>query len=250
MGIKKGRVAIVTGAGQGIGKGVAIRLAKDGAKVVVSDINEEAVASVVKEIQDKGYEAAPFVFDVGDKTMCEKLVETTVEKWGSIDILVNNAGIIRDSMLSKMTEEQWDMVLKVNLKGVFLMTQAVYKIMKEQQYGRIINMSSSGYKGNIGQANYSSAKAGVNALTYTAALEFARHGITVNSICPGVIDTPMIRSVPEKILNRFIEGIPAKRVGSPDDIAVAVIFFASEESGYINGQTIFVDGAMQTGVKI
>ena len=250
MSIKRGRVAIVTGAGQGIGKGLAMKFAEAGARVAVCDINEEAAVSTAREIQNEGREAMPFKFDVSDKAMCEKLVEATKDNWGGVDILVNNAGIIRDAMLSKMTEEQWDMVQKINLKGVFLMTQAVYKIMREQNFGRIINISSSACKGNIGQANYSASKAGINALTYTSALEFGKYGITVNSVCPGVIDTPMIRSVPEKIYNKWIETIPAKRIGNTDDVSAAVIFFASEEAGYINGQTIFVDGGMQTGVKV
>src|SRR5665648_288752 len=248
--IKKGRVAIVTGAGQGIGEGVAKKLAEAGAKVVVCDINEEAANAISKEIQDAGFEAIAVVCDVSKKEECEQLVATVMEKWGSVDILVNNAGVNRDSMLYKMSEEQWDTVLRVNLKGPFLMTQAVCQIMRDKGFGRIINMSSSACKGNIGQANYSSTKAGVNALTYTSALELGKYGITVNSICPGVIDTPMARSVPEKIFDRWVAAIPAKRIGKPEDIAVTVIFFASDEASYINGQTIFVDGGMQTGLKM
>ena len=149
-----------------------------------------------------------------------------------------------------MTEEQWDAVLRVNLKGVFLCMQAAREPMKKQNYGRIINISSSACKGNMGQANYSSAKAGVNALTYVAALELARHGITTNSICPGLIDTPMARSVPKEIFDKWVEAIPVKRLGHPDDMAHAVMFFAAEEAGFINGQTIYVDGGMQTGLKM
>jgi len=250
MTIKKGRVAIVTGAGQGIGKGISLKLAENGARVVVCDINEETVRNVAAEIVANGHEALAVAGDVGSKSDCLSFVQSALQRWGTVDILVNNAGIIRDAFIENMTEEQWDAVLRVNLKGAFLCTQAAMKPMKLQNYGRIINISSSSCKGNIGQANYASAKAGINALTYVAALELARYGITVNSICPGVIDTPMARSVPQKILDRWIATIPTKRIGHPDDMAYMVLAFAAEEAGYLNGQTIFVDGGMQTGLKM
>lgn len=249
MSINKGRVAIVTGAGQGIGKGLAIRLAGAGANVVVCDVKEEAAAAVTDEILKSGGTAITVCGDVGIKSEAERIARTAVERWGKVDILVNNAGIIRDAMFYKMTEEQWDAVIRVNLKGPFLMTQAVYWSMRNQKYGRIINISSSACRGNVGQANYASTKAGVIALTNVAALEMARHGITANAICPGTIDTPMARSVPKEVFESWCEAIPAKRIGTPDDMAEAVLFFAAEESGYINGQTIWVDGAMQTGLK-
>jgi len=249
MSINKGRVAIVTGAAQGIGKGLALRLAGAGAYVAVCDVNEAAAGAVTDEILAAGGIAITVCGDVGSKADAERIAQTAIEKWGKVDILVNNAGIIRDAMFYKMTEEQWDAVIRVNLKGPFLMTQAVYSSMRNQKYGRIINISSSSCRGNVGQANYSSTKAGVIALTNVAALEMARYGITANAICPGTIDTPMARSVPKDVFDGWCQAIPAQRIGTPDDMAEAVLFFASEESGFINGQTIWVDGAMQTGLK-
>ncbi|PKM90478.1 MAG: 3-oxoacyl-ACP reductase [Firmicutes bacterium HGW-Firmicutes-12] len=250
MTIQKGRVAIVTGAGQGIGKGIAIKLAEAGANVVACDINEKNAREVVDEIKASGYESLAVACDVGSKPDCERLVMSALNQWGRVDILVNNAGIIRDALIYKMTEEQWDAVLRVNLKGPFMMTQASIVPMKEQKFGRIINISSSACKGNIGQANYSSAKAAINALTYTSALELGKYGITVNSICPGVIDSEMVRSVPQNILDRWLAVIPAKRIGQPEDMAHMVMAYAAEEAGYLNGQTIYVDGGMQTGLKM
>ncbi len=250
MSINQGRVAIVTGAGQGIGRGVALRLAAAGAYVVAADVNSNQLTGLIGEITAAGGEALGIEGDVGVKADAERIVGAGIDKWGRIDILFNNAGINRDALLHKMTEQQWDDVLRVNLKGCFLMMQAVYPSMRENGFGRIINVSSSACRGNVGQANYSATKAAINALTYTAALEMARYGITVNSICPGVIDTPMARAVPEKIFERWMNVIPAKRIGTPDDMAEAVLFFAGENSGYINGQTIWVDGGMQTGLKM
>ncbi len=250
MSINKGRVAIVTGAGQGIGRGVALRLAKAGANVVACDMNPTTLDQLVEDIKADGGNAIGVVGDVGIKADADRIAQAGIEKWGKIDILFNNAGINRDAMIHKMTEQQFDDVIRVNLKGCFLMMQAVYASMREQGYGRIINISSSACRGNVGQVNYSATKAGINAMTWTAALEFARYGITVNSICPGVIDTPMARSVPEKIWDRWMNVIPCKHIGTPDDIAEAVLFFAAEESGYMNGQTIWVDGGMQTGLKM
>lgn len=243
-------MAIVTGAGQGIGCGVSLRLAENGARVLVCDINEKTARAVAAEIIAAGHEAVAVAGDVGSKDDCRHFVQSALKQWGTVDILVNNAGIIRDSFIENMTEEQWDDVLRVNLKGAFLCMQEAMRPMKMQNYGRIINISSSSCKGNIGQANYASAKAGINALTYVAALELARYGITVNSICPGVIDTPMARSVPQKILDRWIAAIPTRRIGNPDDMAYMVMVFAAEEAGYLNGQTIYVDGGMQTGLKM
>lgn len=250
MAINKGRVAIVTGAGQGIGHGVALRLADAGARVVLCDMNEETLNATVKEINDKGGEAIGVKGDVGMKEDVDRIVDAAIEKWGTVDILFNNAGINRDALIYKMTEQQFDDVIRINMKSQFLLMQAVCTHMREQGYGRIINISSSACRGNVGQVNYAATKAGINAMTWTAALEFARYGITVNSICPGVIDTPMARSVPEKVWDRWMAVIPCKRLGTPDDIAEAVLFFASESSGYINGQTIWVDGGMQTGLKM
>ena len=249
MAINKGRVAIVTGAGQGLGEGIAKRLAAEGARVLAVDMNPNTLEKVVAEINAAGGEAMALVADVGLKAETERIAQTAIDKWGTIDILVNNAGINRDAIFYKMTEQQWDDVLRVNLKGVFMLMQACYAPMREQKYGRIINMSSSAMRGNVGQANYAAAKAAIIALTNTFALENAKHGITANTICPGAIDTPMARAVPESVLQGWINAIPAGRIGTPEDIAEMVAFFAGEGAGFVNGQHIWVDGAFQTGMK-
>ncbi len=249
MSINKGRVAIVTGAGQGIGAGVAESLAKAGAYVAVCDINQETADVTTKKLLDAGFEAITVTGDVGKKESVEQLVVTVMEKWGHIDILVNNAGINRDAMVWKMAEDQWDLVMRINLKGPFLMTQAVCPIMQERGFGRIINVSSPAWKGNFGQSNYAAAKAGILALTYTHALELGKYGITVNSLCPGYIDTPMSRAVPEPFYQRAMSLVPSGKIGYPYDIGNLVTFYASEEAGYINGQTINVDAGMHTGLK-
>jgi len=249
MAIKEGRVAIVTGAAQGIGYGVAKRLAAAGARVALIDIKEEAVKAAVDEIAAAGGTAMCLVGDVGLKADADRMVQTVVDVWGTVDILVNNAGINRDAIFYKMTEQQWDDVIRVNLKSMFLMTQACYWPMRNQKYGRIICMSSSACRGNVGQANYSATKAGVIAFSNVIALENAKHGITCNTICPGTIESPMLHSVPDNVLEDWKKAQPTGHFGTPDDIAEAVLFFASEDSGFISGQHIWVDGAMQTGLK-
>ena len=249
MSIKEGRVAIVTGAGQGIGEGVAKRLAQAGAYVVVADIKEETSQKVVDEITAAGGTAIAIAGDCGMKADADRIVQTAVDKWGTVDILVNNAGINRDAIFYKMTEQQWDDVIRVNLKSCFLMTQACYWPMRNQKYGRIISMSSSACRGNVGQANYASTKAAIIAFSNTIAMENAKHGITSNVICPGAIDTPMARSVPAETLESWKKSQPTGRLGTVDDIAEMVLYFASEEAGYTTGQHIWVDGAMQTGLK-
>ena len=249
MAIKEGRVAIVTGAGQGIGEGVAKRLAQAGAYVVVADIKQETAQKVVDEITEAGGTAIAVAGDCGMKADADRIVQTAIDKWGTVDILVNNAGITRDAIFYKMTEQQWDDVMRVNLKSMFLMTQACYWPMRNQKYGRIICLSSSSCRGNVGQANYSASKAGVIAFSNVIALENAKHGITSNAICPGTIDTPMARAVPPEVFASWQEAQPTGHIGTTDDIAEAVLFFAGEDSGYITGQHIWVDGAMQTGLK-
>jgi len=249
MSIKAGRVAIVTGAGQGIGEGVAKRLAQAGAYVVVADVNEASANKVVDEITAAGGTAIAVIGDCSYKEGADKIVQTAVDKWGTVDILVNNAGINRDAIMYKMTEQQWDDVIRVNLKSCFLMTQACYWPMRNQKYGRIISMSSSACRGNIGQVNYASTKAAIIAFSNTVAMENAKHGITSNVICPGAIDTPMARSVPQETFDSWAKAQPTGRLGTVDDIAEMVLYFASEEAGYTTGQHIWVDGAMQTGLK-
>jgi len=238
------KVAIVTGAGRGIGKAIAINLAKAGANVVVSDIIFKNVEEVSTEIKEMGLESIAIKTDVSNWEDCQDLIKGTMEKYKKIDILVNNAGINKDSMLHKMTKEQWDLVIKVDLTGVFNCTQPTSIVMRDQQFGRIINISSISRLGNIGQANYSAAKAGLIGFTKTLAKELARKNITVNAICPGFIDTDMTREVPEKIWDLMVSKIPAGKVGKPSDIANLIIFLSSDEASYITGEVITVGGGI------
>ena len=240
------RVAIVTGSARGIGRVIALKLAESGAAVVVSDIgNAEPVAEEIREMKQKGLAVTADVSSSADVT---RLVETTLSSFGRIDILVNNAGITRDQLVLRMSEEDWDNVLTVNLKSVFLCTRAVLRQMIKQRYGRIISMSSIvGIVGNPGQANYASAKAGIIGFTRTIAREVASRGITANAIAPGFIDTIMTQKLEESQKQELQKRIPAGYIGSPEDVAAAVAFLASEEARYITGQVLSVDGGM-TGV--
>lgn len=240
----QGKRAIVTGAGRGIGRAVALRLAEEGAAVVANDISQEALSQVVKEIEALGGRAVGVPADVGDPEEAQRLIETALSDLGGLEILVNVAGINRDAMLHKMTRQQWDEVLRVNLTGTFNTTQAAAIHMRETGYGRIINISSMSWLGNIGQANYAASKAGVVGLSKTAARELAKKGVTVNVICPGFIDTDMTRGVPEKIWNLMVEKIPAGRAGDPRDVANVVAFLASDDAGYVTGEVINVSGGM------
>lgn len=240
----KDKKAAVTGAARGIGRAIALKLAREGADVVVADINLEGVQKVAGEIEDMGRKAVALKVDVSVKEEAEKIINTAKEKLGRLDILVNNAGINRDAMLHKMSDEDWGRVLAVDLTGVFFCTRAAAKLMRDQGYGRIINISSASWMGNIGQANYSAAKAGVVGFSKTAARELARKGVTVNVICPGFIDTEMTRAVPEKIRAKIIDKIPMGEVGKPEDVANAVAFLASDEARYITGAIIDVGGGM------
>ncbi len=246
----KDRIALVTGAAQGLGEGIALRLAQDGAKIAVVDVNLEGANQTVSKIQGLGSEAMAFNTNVADKAQVQALCEAIKAKWGRIDILVNNAGITRDAMLKNMTEEQWDAVLTVNLKAPFLLTQAVGKIMTEQKYGKIVNITSRAYLGNVGQSNYSASKGGLVSLTRTSALEFARFGINVNVIAPGPMNTPMVKTIPQDVFDRMLKSIPLGRIGEPTDIANAVLFLASDEASFITGQTLFVCGGRSIGAAL
>jgi len=239
-----GKVAIVTGSARGLGKGIADKLADLGAHVVVSDMNQEGAEAAVSEIKERGGSAEVFLCNVADKEEAKLLVEKTVEKHGKLDILVNNAGINRDGMLHKMDHDQWDAVIAVNLTGVFNTMQPASAIMREQGNGRIINISSASWLGNVGQANYAAAKAGVVGITKTAARELGKKNVTVNAICPGFIDTDMTRGVPEKVWDLMISKIPMGRAGKPEDVANCIAFLASEQASYINGEVINVGGGM------
>lgn len=238
------KVAIVTGAGRGLGKGIAKKLAEKGAKVVVADIIIENANECVKEINDSGGNAISTLCNISKLEEVNSLYKTTIEKYGKVDIVVNNAGINKDGMLHKMTDEQWDTVISVNLTGTFYMNREAARIMREQGYGRIINISSMSWLGNIGQANYAASKAGVIGITKTAARELAAKGITCNAICPGFIETDMTKSVPPKVWDIMISKIPAGRAGSSEDVGNIVAFLSSDEASYINGQIIEVSGGM------
>lgn len=238
------KVAIVTGAGRGLGKGIAKKLAEKGAKVVVADIIIENANECVKEINDSGGNAISTLCNISKLEEVNSLYKTTIEKYGKVDIVVNNAGINKDGMLHKMTDEQWDTVISVNLTGTFYMNREAARIMREQGYGRIINISSMSWLGNIGQANYAASKAGVIGITKTAARELASKGITCNAICPGFIETDMTKSVPPKVWDIMISKIPAGRAGSSEDVGNIVAFLSSDEASYINGQIIEVSGGM------
>lgn len=241
-----GKITIVTGASRGIGRSVAIELAKLGAKVVINYAGNEAAAEEVKKlIVSAGGQAIIIKADVGNVEAVDAMVKETMDIFGKIDILVNNAGITRDNLLMRMKEEDWDAVMNINLKGVFVCTKAISRIMMKQRTGKIINMTSVvGLMGNAGQANYAAAKAGVIGFTKSMAKELASRGITVNAIAPGFISTDMTAVLSEQVKKDLAEKIPVGRLGSPEDVAAAVAFLASDSANYITGQTLNVDGGM------
>ncbi len=241
-----GKVAIVTGASRGIGRSVAIALGKAGAKVVVNYAGNLAAAEEVKAtIENAGGQAIIVQADVANEEAVAALVKQTTETFGRIDILVNNAGITRDNLLMRMKEGDWDAVMNTNLKGIFMCTKAVSRVMMKQKYGKMINMTSVvGITGNAGQCNYAAAKAGVIGFTKSMAKELASRGITVNAIAPGFIDTDMTAVLSEELKDNLVTQVPIGRLGSPDDIAAAVLFLVSDSANYITGQTLNVDGGM------
>ncbi|MEQ2526451.1 3-oxoacyl-[acyl-carrier-protein] reductase [Robertmurraya yapensis] len=242
----EGKSALVTGASRGIGREIALELARQGANVAVNYAGSEKLANeVVAEIKALGREAFAIQANVADGGSVTDMVNKVIEQFGSLDILVNNAGITRDTLLMRMKEDDWDAVIDTNLKGVFLCTKAVTRQMMKQRSGRIINISSIvGVSGNAGQANYVAAKAGVIGLTKTTAKEFASRGITVNAVAPGFISTDMTDKLTEEIKGEMLKQIPLARLGDPEDIAKVVAFLASEDSRYMTGQTLHVDGGM------
>ncbi|AIO37723.1 short chain dehydrogenase family protein [Burkholderia multivorans] len=239
-----GKVAIVTGSARGLGAATARRLAQEGASVVVTDINAELAQATTRALQDEGLAAHCIVGDITRAADVQRLVDETVAHFGGVHILVNNAGAPRDKYLVKMTEDDWDFVMNVMLKGAFLAAKAVMPHFIEQGWGRLINISSRAYLGNPTQANYSAAKAGLIGMAKALSLEEGRYGITANCVAPGFMETEMVQALPtyETIKERAVAAQPIKRVGRPDDIADAVAFLASERAGFISGEVLHVTG--------
>ena len=244
----KDKVAIVTGAGRGIGEGIATRFAEEGAKLIINDVNEVDANRVVEVVNNKGSQGVAVIGSAASRQVAQKMVDEAIRKFGTVDILVNNAGIIRDAMLHKMTDEQWDQVIEINLKSVFLCTQCAARVMREKGYGKIINISSSSWRGNPGQLNYSAAKAGIIGMTKTTAKELGPKGINVNVIAPSFIRTDMIKSMPQAAVERMEKNlairVPLNRWGLPEDVANLALFLASDESSFVTGQLIHCDGGL------
>ena len=241
-----GKTAVVTGGSRGIGRAICIELAKQGANVVVNySGSEDKAKQVVSQIEELGAKAIAVQANVADSAAVDTMMKQAIEVFGTLDILVNNAGITRDNLLMRMKEQEWDDVVDTNLKGVFLCTKAVTRQMMKQRAGRIINISSIvGVAGNPGQANYVAAKAGVIGLTKTCAQELASRNILVNAIAPGFITTEMTDSLPEELKEAMLKQIPLAKLGQPEDVAKAVVFFASDHANYITGQTLHIDGGL------
>ncbi len=241
----KGHTAIITGAGRGIGKAVGEALARHGVNIVVVDVNLEMAEEAASDLEKFGIRSIGLKGDVSNSAEVGGIFEQAVKDFSKVEILVNNAGITRDGLLMRMKEDDWDAVIDINLKGTFLCSKEAVKVMAKQRYGRIINISSVvAFMGNPGQANYSASKAGIVGLTKTIAREYASRGMTVNAVAPGFIETAMTGALPDNVRQEMMKAIPIGRFGTVTDVANAVLFFASPESGYITGQVIHVNGGM------
>lgn len=245
----KDKVAIVTGSGRGIGEGIVMRFVEEGARVVVNDVNEADANAVVKKVKAAGGQAVAVLGSVAERAVVQSAVDTAIKEFGTLDIMVNNAGITRDAMLHKMTDEQWDLVIAVNLTGVFYGIQCAAKYMRDKGYGKIVNISSTSALGNAGQINYAATKAGVIGMTKTAAKELGPKNVNVNAIAPGMIWTDMMKNMPPAVIEQMDAMLPSivpmNRKGSPLDIANLALFLASDESSFITGQVIFCEGGMK-----
>jgi 3-oxoacyl-[acyl-carrier protein] reductase len=240
-----GQVGIVTGAARGLGRTIALSLATADAKVACVDVDAETLADTVGAIDAAGATAEAFACDVTDSDRVGEVVQQVIDKWGGLQILVNNAGITRDSLIMRMKDEQWDLVIGINLRGTFLFTRAAARPMMKARRGRIINIASvSGLMGNPGQANYSASKAGVIGLTRTVARELASRNVTVNAVAPGFIATEMTAALGEEILEEVRKQIPLGRLGQPQEVADTVLFLASEAGGFITGHVLTIDGGL------
>lgn len=248
MGLLTGKVLVVTGASRGIGRAIALKAAQNGADVAFSDLKaDEHLFSLEKELTALGVKAKGYASDASKHEESKMFIDEVIKDFGKVDALVNNAGITRDALLMRMTEEQWDMVINVNLKSVFNLTKAVQKYMLKQKFGSIINISSVvGVGGNAGQANYAASKAGIIGFTKSIAKELGSRNIRCNAIAPGFIETDMTKALSEDVIQSWYEKIPMKRGGTPDEVAGVVVFLASDLSSYVTGQCINVCGAMQT----
>lgn len=239
------QVVAVTGAGQGLGRAMARRFAAEGAALAICDINDVSLKETAAELDDA--HVTPSVVDVANDTETRQWINETLAAFDRVDVLVNNAGVIRDNRLEQLTNEEWNAVIDVNLRGMFHACRAVFPAMKQRRYGRILSLSSMCWRGNFGQANYSAAKAGVIGMARTIALEGARHGITSNVIAPGLIDTPMLQSMNGPVRAKLASKIPLGHIGSPKDIADAAAYLCSETAGYVTGVVLDVDGGIGIG---
>jgi NAD(P)-dependent dehydrogenase (short-subunit alcohol dehydrogenase family) len=244
-----GKVAIVTGSGSGIGEGIAMKLGEKGATVIINDIDATKAENVVGNIRKAGGKAFFKIADVTKSKQVEAMAEKVFDEFGRIDILVNNTGIVRDNLIVNMPEEDWDLVMDINLKGAWITSKYILPKMKEKGYGRVVNISSRAWLGQVGQSNYSASKGGLVSLTRALALEFAKYGITVNCVAPGLIDTPLIRGLRQDVQERLIKAQPTPIIGQPDDVANTVYFLTSEEARYITGQVLHVDGGKSLGAR-
>ncbi|AET95104.1 3-oxoacyl-[acyl-carrier-protein] reductase (plasmid) [Burkholderia sp. YI23] len=236
------QVAIVTGGAKGIGFGIASALAKQGYRIVLLDLDRDALTTATRLLSEAGTDVLGMPVDVTSSESVNQAVDAVASQFGRIDVLVNNAGIEKARRITKMTDEDWDSVINVNLKSQFLCCRAVLRHMSAAEYGRIVNISSRAWLGGAGQSNYSASKGGVVSLTRSLALEWASSGITVNAVAPGIIDTPLFRAFDDALQGRLKQTVPARRIGTADDVAEAVTFFAAPESSYITGQTLYVCG--------